>query len=75
MSDSMNTIDGLLRSAALERNNEVALADAPNRADFFEGNSQQWTWSEVNSIVQSLATQLHNRGVRAGTGMSAGQTC
>lgn len=66
MYDSINTIDGLLRSAALERNDEVALADAPNRTDFFEGNSQRWTWREVNSIVQSLATQLHNRGVRAG---------
>ena len=67
MSDTMNTIDGLLRSVALKQNNEVALVDAPNRSDFFDGNSQRWTWSEVNSIVQSLATQLHTRGIRAGS--------
>ena len=67
MADSINTIDGLLRNAALGKNNEVALVDAPNRADFFDGNSQRWTWSEVDSIVQSLATQLQNRGIRAGS--------
>jgi acyl-CoA synthetase len=67
MSDSMNTIDGLLRNVALKQNNQVALVDAPNRSDFFDGNSQRWTWSEVNSIVQSLATQLHTRGIKAGS--------
>ena len=67
MADSINTIDGLLRNAALGKNNGVALVDAPNRADFFDGNSQRWTWSEVDSIVQSLATQLQNRGIRAGS--------
>jgi hypothetical protein len=40
MADSINTIDGLLRNAALGKNNGVALVDAPNRADFFDGNSQ-----------------------------------
>ena len=67
MSDYTNTIDGLLRSAALKQQNQVAIADAPNRSDFFEGKSERWTWIEVNSIVQSLAAQLHTRGIRAGS--------
>lgn len=57
-----STIDSYLRSAVAERPNELALADAPNRSTFFNGEPTRLTWAEVDAAVNSIAGELDSLG-------------
>jgi len=65
--DDVLTIDEAVHRAAKQRPDDLALADAPNREDFFEGAPVRLTWSELDHAVDNLAASLRDAG--AGPGM------
>ena len=58
------TIDDHVAAAAAQRPDDLALADAPNRASFFSADPNRLTWSELDAAVSSVAERL--RGLGAG---------
>ncbi len=67
MNDSTpQTIDDLVRRAAADRPEKLALADAPNRSSFFSGEPQRLTWSDVDESINGLTTQFAALGVGNG---------
>lgn len=65
MTAQPDTLDGLVRQAVANRPDELALADAPNRADFFAGDPQRLTWAQVDASVNHVAGHLTAAGVTA----------
>ena len=63
---NMTTFTTLLAEAVGEASDKLALADAPNRTDFFRGEPQRLTWSEVARFVESLASALQAAGISKG---------
>ncbi len=59
-------IDEAVRSAATQRPDALALADAPNREAIFEGNPLRLTWREVDRAVDNLARSLSTAGAGPG---------
>lgn len=60
--DVISTIDEAVRQAAAARPTALALADAPNRADFFSGEPIRLTWAELDQAVDGLARSLQSLG-------------
>lgn len=56
------TIDDHVRAAVADRGDQLALADAPNRASFFPGDPRRLTWSELDAVVNCTAAQLRDLG-------------
>ncbi len=56
------TIDDHVRTAAAERPDALALADAPNRASFFAGDPKRLTWSELDAAIDAAAIELQGLG-------------
>ncbi len=65
MSDPQ-TIDDLVRRAVSARPDQPALVDAPNRATFYGGDPQRYTWSELDAAIDSAAAALLEAGAEAG---------
>lgn len=57
------TLDGLLRRAAEIRPSARALADAPNRPHLIGGEPRQFTWAELDGVVDALAGHLRQMGL------------
>ena len=57
------TLDGLLRRAAEIRPSARALADAPNRPHLIGGEPRQFTWTELDGVVDALAGHLRQMGL------------
>ena len=66
MSSRATTIDGAVRAAAAARPDALALGDAPNRNQFFAGEPNRLTWSEVDAMVDAVAADLQKRGIGIG---------
>lgn len=58
------TIDDLFRACVAARRDELALADAPNRASFAGGAPRTLTFGETDSLVGHFAAALLAQGVR-----------
>lgn len=56
------TIDDHVSANARHRPDDLALADAPNRASFFSGDPNRLTWSELDTAVSAVATRLRDLG-------------
>ncbi len=63
-------IDQMVRAAAAERPDELALADAPNRREILEGAPQRLTWAELDYAIDNLSARLRELGVVEGTGVA-----
>lgn len=63
---SGDTIDALLRARVAEFGDRLALADPPNLAELTGHQPQRWTWTELDTQVDTLAAHLLSLGVRAG---------
>lgn len=59
------TPDLLLRHAAAECPERLALIDPPNRPDVVGGAALRLTWAEVEARVDALAAAMHATGLRA----------
>ena len=66
----MTTLDLFVRQAVETRGAEEALVDAPNRATFFSGDPQRFTWSELDNAVNAVARALLDAGVKAGAAVA-----
>ncbi len=60
------TLPGLLSRAVTTKGDHLAIADAPNRTDFFTGEPIRFTWTELDRAIGSAATSLRTAGVSAG---------
>ncbi len=60
------TIHDLFTRAAERRPEHLALADAPNRAEFTVGDPVRWTYGEVGERADRLAAALVGLGVGKG---------
>jgi acyl-CoA synthetase (AMP-forming)/AMP-acid ligase II len=58
------TVDDLLRAAVAARPGQLALVDAPNRAQLAPGDALELTFAEVDALVTQLAAALFAAGVR-----------
>ncbi len=58
----LSTLSEIFNAAVAAAPDRLALADAPNRADFFGGEPQRFTWSELDAAVDSLASVLADAG-------------
>ncbi len=56
------TIDETIRQAARRRPDALAVADPPNRDDFFGGEPLRLTWGQLDSAVSNLAASLTEIG-------------
>lgn len=63
-------IDEMVRNAANQRPKQLALADAPNRAEVFGGEPLRFTWAELDNAVDNLASVLSGNGVAPGVGVA-----
>lgn len=68
--NELDTIDAWVVHSAGLRPDALALADAPNRADFFGGEPQRLTWADVDAAIDSAASMLLDAG--AGPGSAVG---
>lgn len=66
MTNTPTTLDGLIRRSVHERGDALALADAPNRADFFHGEPLRLTWIELDAAIDNLAASLADNGITTG---------
>lgn len=66
MNEEPTTIDGMVRRAAQTAPDGLALADAPNRPDFFGGAPMRFSWGELDTAVDHLAADLDGLGAGAG---------
>ena len=62
----MTTFNALLAAAVASKPDALAVADAPNRGDFFSGEPRRLTWSDVAGSVESASAALATAGVTAG---------
>lgn len=58
------TIDDLFRACVTNNPERIALADAPNRAEFSFGQARSLSFTELDTAVGHLATVLFRLGVR-----------
>lgn len=63
-------IDEMVRAAAMRRPKQLALADAPNRAEGFGGQPLRFTWAELDNAVDNLASVLSDNGAVPGVGVA-----
>jgi acyl-CoA synthetase (AMP-forming)/AMP-acid ligase II len=61
--DDRSTLDSLFRANVAAAPSQVALIDAPNRADFAPGPSRELTYTQVDESVDRLAASLCDAGV------------
>jgi hypothetical protein len=59
------TIDEVLRCAARQRPDALALVDAENRERFTDGTPRRLTYAEADRIVAAIARRLHSMGLPA----------
>ena len=64
------SIDDLAVRHAEESGAAVAIADAPNRGEFFTGAPRRFMWQEVNREVSSAAARLRGHGVEPGSAVT-----
>ncbi len=57
------TLDRLLRHAALQQPDEIALIDPPNRCDFTTGAPRRLTWRDADRVVSAIAARLRALGL------------
>jgi hypothetical protein len=57
------TLDRLLRHAASQRGDQVALIDPPNREDFTAGPPRTFTYAQADRAVSAIAARLCNLGL------------
>jgi len=62
-----STIDSWVARSVGDRQAALALADAPNRPEFFGGEPQRLTWLEVDEAVDAAASMLLEAGAAPGT--------
>ena len=62
----MTTFNALLSSAAATKPEATAIADAPNRNEFFSGDPRRLSWADVAHAVGATASALQTAGVSAG---------
>ncbi|MEJ8567867.1 class I adenylate-forming enzyme family protein [Elongatibacter sediminis] len=60
------TLHDLLREQALDRPDQLAVADPPNRAAFTEGDQLRLDFAELERAACALAADLLGRGIRPG---------
>ncbi len=63
-------IDEMVRAAAGRRPEQLALADAPNRADVFGGEPRRFAWAQLDNAVDNLASALSDLGAKPGVGVA-----
>ena len=60
------TLDDWYSGHLVDRADEVALVDAPNRTTFTQGEPRRLTWAEVGRAVDGVACELLRAGLRDG---------
>jgi acyl-CoA synthetase (AMP-forming)/AMP-acid ligase II len=58
------TLDTLFRAAVQSSPDHVALVDQFNRVDFTDGEAQRYTFAELANVVDNLAADFYNNGLR-----------
>jgi acyl-CoA synthetase (AMP-forming)/AMP-acid ligase II len=58
------TLDTLFRAAVQSSPDHVALVDQFNRSDFTDGEAQRYTYAELASVVDNLAADFYDNGLR-----------
>ncbi|MCP3933790.1 MAG: acyl--CoA ligase [Actinomycetia bacterium] len=61
------SLDELLLRQVAERPDALAIADAPNRAEFLAGDVSRWTWVQVNAAVDTMVGRLVAAGANPGS--------
>ncbi len=60
------TLDRLLRYAASQRPDDVALIDPPNRAEFTAGAPRTLTYAQADRVATAIAARLRGLGLQPG---------
>jgi len=65
--DTSPTLDDLFRRAGVRHPDMLALADAPNRESFTDGEPRKLTYAQADRAISALVSRLHRLGLQADT--------